>query len=76
MMIEPLGSVTAVQAETYKPQVQKVETKQTSDVMDGVKLAENEPKVDATTKAVESVTDKQNEGLQQELNLSICACLT
>lgn len=68
MMIEPLGSVTAVQAETYKPQVQKVETKQTSDVMDGAKLAENEPKVDATTKAVESVTDKQNEGLQQELN--------
>lgn len=68
MMIEPLGSVTAVQVEAYKPQVQKTEARQPIETMDGSRVAEAEPKVDATTKAVENVNGKENEGLQQELN--------
>lgn len=67
MMIEPLGSVTAVQAETYKPQVQKMEPKVTES-MEGTLSTETDTKVDATTKAIENVGNKQEEGLQQELN--------
>ena len=63
-MIEPLGSVTVLQAEPYKAQVQPapVET-----ATEGAKI-DSQPMVDNTTKAVESADEKQQEGLQQELN--------
>ena len=63
-MIEPLGSVTVLQAEPYKAQVQPapVET-----ATEGTKI-DSQPMVDTTTKAVESADEKQQEGMQQELN--------
>ncbi len=64
-MIEPLGSVTVLQAEAYKPQVQP--TQPVEATTEGAKI-ESQPKVDATTKAVESAEAKNEDELQQELN--------
>lgn len=66
-MIEPLGSVTALQAETYKPQqIQQGQT-QTADNTDVVNI-ESAPKVDAVTKAVETLEDKNEEDLSRDQN--------
>ena len=61
-MIEPLGSVTVLQAEPYKAQVQPapVET-----ATEGAKI-DSQPMVDTTTKAVESAEEKPKESMQQE----------
>ncbi len=61
-MIEPLGSVTVLQAEPYKAQVQPapVET-----ATEGAKI-DSQPMVDATTKAVETAEEKPKESMQQE----------
>ena len=64
-MIEPLGSVTVLQAEAYKPQVQL--TQPVEATTEGAKT-ESQPMVDATTKAVESAEAKDENELQQELN--------
>ena len=64
-MIEPLGSVTVLQAEPYKAQVQP--TQPVEAATEGVKI-DSQPMVDATTKAVESADEKQQDGMQQELN--------
>jgi len=64
-MIEPLGSVTALQAESYKPQAPT--TQPVEAATEGAKI-ESQPMVDATTKAVESAEEKEKEGLEQELN--------
>ena len=63
-MIEPLGSVTVLQAEPYKAQVQPapVET-----ATEGAKI-DSQPMVDNTTKAVESAEEKPKESMQQEFN--------
>ena len=64
-MIEPLGSVTVLQAEQFKPQVQP--TQPVEATTEGAKI-ESQPMVDATTKAVESADEKSNDALQQQLN--------
>jgi len=64
-MIEPLGSVTALQAEPYKQQIQPNQSVETT--TEGAKI-ESQPMVDATTKAVETAEEKLNEGMQQQLN--------
>lgn len=64
-MIEPLGSVTALQAEAYKPQAPTAQPVEAA--TEGANI-ESQPMVDATTKAVESADEKSNEELQQELN--------
>ena len=66
-MIEPLGSVTALQAEPYKAQVKPNQTQPVEAATEGTKI-DSQPMVDATTKAVESAEEKQQEGMQQELN--------
>ncbi len=66
-MIEPLGSVTALQAEAYKPQVQPNQTQPVEATTEGAKI-ESQPMVDATTKAVESTQEKNEESLQQDLS--------
>ena len=63
-MIEPLGSVTALQAESYKPQAPT--TQPVEAATEGAKI-ESQPMVDATTKAVESADEKSSDELQQEL---------
>ncbi|MBO4311215.1 MAG: flagellar protein FlaG [Lachnospiraceae bacterium] len=63
-MIEPLGSVTVLQAEPYKAQVQPTQPVETT--TEGTKI-DSQPMVDATTKGVESAGEKQSEGMQQEL---------
>ena len=63
-MIEPLGSVTALQAEGYKQQIQPQPVEATTE---GAKI-ESQPMVDATTKAVESAQAKPEDAMQQELN--------
>ncbi len=65
-MIEPLGSVTVLQAEPYKQQVQP--TQQPVEAATEGAKTESQPLVDATTKAVETAEEKLNEGLQQQLN--------
>ena len=64
-MIEPLGSVTVLQAEAIKPQVQAAQPVEAT--TEGAKI-DSQPMVDATTKAVESAQEKPDEGLNQELN--------
>lgn len=64
-MIEPLGSVTVLQAEPYKAQVQTNQPVEAA--TEGAKI-DSQPMVDTTTKAVESADEKQQEGMQQELN--------
>ena len=64
-MIEPLGSVTVLQAEQFKPQVQP--TQPVEAATEGAKI-ESQPMVDATTKAVESADEKGKDALQQQLN--------
>ncbi len=63
-MIEPLGSVTALQAEAYKPQAPTAQPVEAA--TEGAKI-ESQPMVDATTKAVESADEKSSDELQQEL---------
>ena len=67
-MIEPLGSVTVLQAEPYKAQVQPapVET-----ATEGAKI-DSQPMVDNTTKAVESADEKQQEGFRHRIGLIAC----
>lgn len=66
-MIEPIASVTAVQAEAYKPQqVQKAESTRPIETMEGSKIVEAEPMVDATTKAVEGTSEKAGDTLNRE----------
>lgn len=64
-MIEPLGSVTVLQAEPYKAQVQQ--TQPVEATTEGAKI-DSQPMVDATTKAVESADEKSEDALQQQLN--------
>lgn len=64
-MIEPLGSVTVLQAEPYKAQVQQ--TQPVEATTEGAKV-DSQPMVDATTKAVESAEEKSEDALQQQLN--------
>ncbi len=64
-MIEPLGSVTVLQAEPYKAQIQQ--TQPVEATTEGAKI-DSQPMVDATTKAVESADEKSNDALQQQLN--------
>jgi flagellar protein FlaG len=64
-MIEPLGSVTVLQAEPYKAQVQQ--TQPVEATTEGAKI-DSQPMVDATTKAVESTDEKSEDALQQQLN--------
>ena len=64
-MIEPLGSVTVLQAEPYKAQVQQ--TQPVEATTEGAKV-DSQPMVDATTKAVESADEKSEDALQQQLN--------
>ncbi len=64
-MIEPLGSVTVLQAEPYKAQVQQ--TQPVEATTEGAKI-DSHPMVDATTKAVESTAEKSEDELQQQLN--------
>lgn len=63
-MIEPLGSVSAIQVESFKPKTQ-VQT-QNAEAMEGTKL-ESKPQVDSTTKVVESLDEKDENSLQQQL---------
>ncbi len=63
-MIEPLGSVTVLQAEAYKPQAPTAQPVEAA--TEGAKI-ESQPMVDATTKAVESADEKSSDELQQEL---------
>ena len=62
-MIEPLGSVTVLQAEPYKAQGQP--TQPVEAATEGAKI-DSQPMVDATTKAVESAEEKPKESMQQE----------
>lgn len=62
-MIEPLGTISAIQAEAYKPQVQ---TAQPVETMEGLKTDAQQPMVDAVTKPVESISEKAEEGLQKQ----------
>ena len=64
MAVEPLGSITTVQAEAYKPQTQPAKSMETTE---GFKT-ETQPMVDSSTLAVEAASKKEEEGLQQELN--------
>lgn len=64
MAVEPLGSITTVQAEAYKPQTHPAKSMET---MEGFKT-ETQPMVDSSTLAVEAASKKEEEGLQQELN--------
>lgn len=64
-MIEPLGSVTVLQAEPYKAQVQQTQSVEAT--TEGAKI-DSQPMVDATTKAVESTAEKSEDELQQQLN--------
>ena len=63
-MIEPLGSLTTLQAEAYKPQAPTAQPVEAA--TEGAKI-ESQPMVDATTKAVESADEKSSDELQQEL---------
>lgn len=63
-MIEPLGSVSAIQVESFKPKTQ-VQT-QNAEATEGTKL-ESKPQVDSTTKVVESLEEKDENSLQQQL---------
>lgn len=64
MAVEPLSSVTTMQVEAYKPKAQPAKPVETTE---GFKT-EVQPMVDSNTLAVEATSNKDEEGLQQELN--------
>lgn len=64
MAVEPLSSVTSMQVEAYKPKAQPAKSVETTE---GFKT-EVQPMVDSNTLAVEATSNKDEEGLQQELN--------
>lgn len=64
MAVEPLSSVTSMQVEAYKPKAQPAKSVETTE---GFKT-EVQPMVDSNTLAVEATSNKDEDGLQQELN--------
>ena len=62
MAVEPLGSITTVQAEAYKPQTQPAKSMETTE---GFKT-ETQPMVDSSTLAVEAASKKEEQA--QEIN--------